>query len=350
MTASERSFFGIGKQTVKGTGVAPTDFMLFTEGAIGAQSRVLPLDPEIGGGAMLRSLAKVGVTGSGAINFIPRPKTIGHLLLGALGSSVAPAASGASLTAYDHVFKLPADQFDAPYFSIQGAPGNIFVENLIDMRVASLALSWKAADYVRASAAFLGGVDPATPIDAALNPASVTVDGGPQFLAPTTSITGTSFATAKVLSGAIQMGMTIPLDEQWITGSYTPDDFAINQRSFAITLALKVEDKNLYEKCQYDPAQGGAWAAAIFKEADIAIDFKSPQYADESESIFYGLKFEANGAVDDTANVAWSVTPIALRAGRQVTLVATGMVLADASGAADGPFKATLTNLESTQY
>ena len=44
------------------------------------------------------------------------------------------------------------------------------------------------------------------------------------------------------------------------------------------------------------------------------------------------------------------VVDLGRRAGRQVTLVATGVVLADASGAADGPFKATLTNLESTQY
>jgi len=38
-----------------------------------------------------------------------------------------------------------------------------------------------------------------------------------------------------VLSGAMTFGMQIPLDEQWITGSYYPDDFDINNRAFSLT-------------------------------------------------------------------------------------------------------------------
>jgi len=94
MTAAEKSFIGIAKQT--GVGVrnvtdAQFKYLLFRAGGVAPQNIVIPLDAEVGGGAMLRDMAKVGVTSGGALDIIPRPDTMGTMLYGALGQIDARA-------------------------------------------------------------------------------------------------------------------------------------------------------------------------------------------------------------------------------------------------------------------
>jgi len=90
MASAERSFFGLAKQSavqVPNTTDGDFDYILFTQGQIGPASIVSPLDPEVGGGALLRGLTKLGVNVAGTIpRFTPRPNTLGHLFLGALGN------------------------------------------------------------------------------------------------------------------------------------------------------------------------------------------------------------------------------------------------------------------------
>ncbi len=158
MSASERSFLGLAKQVSQGTPISldtAFQYLLFTEGALAPQSINLPMDDEIGGGAMLNGVDRVGVSSSGVLSFIPRPASVGHLLLGALGQSAAPVTVGTS--GRRHVFTLPADQFDAPYYTVRTRPGGLWGEQFQDMRVASLALTWKAADRVRGQVGFMGG-------------------------------------------------------------------------------------------------------------------------------------------------------------------------------------------------
>jgi hypothetical protein len=293
---------------------------------------------------MLRSLVKVGVTSGGVFTFIPRPESIGHFLLGALGN-VGAATQIDTSAAYSHAFDLGTDQFAAPYFTIRSSPGGLWGETFQDSRVAALGLNWKAADYVRASVALLGGTPTPNVSTAAWTAASL-VDSGPQLLAPLGVVELPTGTSAKVLSGSFAAGMDIPLDEQWITGSYEPDDFDINQRSFTLTLAVKLTDGSLYEKIMYDPAAGGAWAASVFKEANINLQFVSDQEADTGYP--YSILVEANGSTGAAANVAWSATPIRLRAGTQVTMAVTGTFLADP--AAGQPITVTLTNQRTTDY
>ena len=42
-------------------------YVLFSRGTAGVQNMTIPPDPEVGGGAMLRDVVKVGVTGGGAL-------------------------------------------------------------------------------------------------------------------------------------------------------------------------------------------------------------------------------------------------------------------------------------------
>ena len=136
MTAADASFLGIAKQTAKGTmvtGDASFDYLLFTGAGMGPNNQLLPLDQEAGGGAMTRSIEKSGYFSGGTLEFIPRPKTLGHFLMGALGSVTATGVAAP----YIYKFKLGADQFDAPYYTLREAPGNLWGESAMDCVVAS---------------------------------------------------------------------------------------------------------------------------------------------------------------------------------------------------------------------
>jgi len=350
MTAAERSILGLAKQTALGTPNttdADYQYFLFRAGGIAPNNMFLPLDQEIGGGAMLRDVVKVGITSGGTMDIIPRPSILGDLLLGAIGSTVAPTDNLDG--SYSHVFTLPADEFDAPYWTIRSAPGGIWAEQLQDCRVAGLVLSFTGARFVEGAATFLGG-EPTPNIDTTGWETAWAVptylDAGPQFLSPVSDIELPSGTPAKVLSGAIAMGLQIPLDEQFIIGSYSPDDFAINQRSVNITLNLKLDDNVLYEKIMYDPAGSAtAWTAEVFKEGNMKLDLISPELAGTGTGgdTPYALEFDFD-VTDD--NIIWSAAPIALRAGRQVVMQVTGTVI----NSANEPITATLTNTVDSQY
>ncbi len=143
-------------------------------------------------------------------------------------------------------------------------------------------------------------------------------------------------------------GLNIPMDEQWITGSYFPDAFDIVKRMFSVSLSLKVTSKDLYEKFSYDPAQAGAWTTDLLKEGGFSIEFKTAQEIEAGTP--YSLKITGNGqnAASGDGNVIWTATPVALRAGRQVTMNVTGTFVA--SPTADEPITVELVNAETTQY
>lgn len=88
MTASEGSFLGFAPQVSKGNPnrtSADFKYLLFRQGQAAPQSITVPLDPEVGGGAMLRSVAKMGVSAAAAVDFVPRPASLGMFLKGATG-------------------------------------------------------------------------------------------------------------------------------------------------------------------------------------------------------------------------------------------------------------------------
>jgi hypothetical protein len=106
-----------------------------------------------------------------------------------------------------------------------------------------------------------------------------------------------------------------------------------------ITLNVKVVDDWLYTRMMYDPAGGSAWVADIFSEADMKLYMASPTEA--ASGVPYSINFDAYTAGD---NIKWTATPIALRAGRQVVMRMTGVVV-NVSG--QEPITVELTNQES---
>ncbi len=345
MASAENSRLGLAKQVDKDT-LNVTDgsfkYLLYSESAIAPQSNILPLDPEVGGGAMLRDVKKVGISSGGGLAFVPRPDTIGMFLHGALGKSAAPVAAATSVVAKKHVFTFDTDQFSLPYYTVRSSPGNLFGETMKSMRVAALSFNWRAANFVRASAALVG----LRPAPASTSTWGTTVDAGPQFITSEEKIQIPTGTDIKVLSGAFNIINNMPLDEQWIVGSMDPDDLDVVSRAITLSLAVKITDGVLYNKMMYDPAGGSAWAADMFKEADIKLVFNSDVNADDTVlKIPYSLTFEANGSSGAAANVVWSAEPIAVRAGKTVVMGMTGVFLADAA-----PVSVELVNLNAVQY
>ena len=275
----------------------------------------------------------------GAMEFIPRPQMLGHLLYGALGKTV-PAPDG---TGFKHTFTLGTNQFDAPYFTLRSAPGNMWGEQLQDQRVSALGISFRGADFVRATAAFTGGL-PTKVATTTWSPATK-VDGGPPLIAPLSKIELPTGSAAKVIAGSFMAGMAIPMDEQWIVGSYSPDDFEILSRAFSLSFTMKVVDATLYSKMMYDAAGGSTWTAAMMREADIKLELVSDITYDTGKP--YKLVIKANGNSGNSANVVWSVAPIGIRAGRQILMNVTGMFIADPSGAIE-PITVELYNNKAT--
>ena len=233
---------------------------------------------------------------------------------------------------------MGANQFAAPYYTFRSSPGALWGEQFQDCRFSALSLAWRGANFVRGEAAMMGGLP--TRVSPTTWGAAPKTDGGPQFLAPVSNISVPTGTDLKVISGAFSMGMNIPMDEQWVTGSYSPDAFDITQRAFQLSLVVKITDDALYKKAMYNPASGNDWAAAMFREADIDLNLKSSIEA--ATGIPYSLNIQANGASDATANVVWSAQTIAMRPGRQITMALSGTFLADPNGGE--PLTLTLVN------
>ena len=353
MTPIEKSVIGFAKQTAKcvtaSDNVPATEtsynYMLFTKGAISPTSTFTPLDQEVGGGALVRDVMKTGVMSNGQLEFIPRPETLGHLLCSIMGADTSTLHATAT-TSYDHVFKMATDQFSVPYYTWRSAPGYMWGEQFQDCRTTALALRWQGANFLRGSIGITGGL-PKKIATTGWTPTGSYLDTGPQFLAPISAIELPTSSAVKCIEGAFTAAVAIPMDSQWVVGSYTPDDFDITSRIFAINLTLKITDASLYTKMMYDYSASGAtasWAADMLKEGSFKLNFKSNVMAEGLHP--YELTIAANGSSSNLGNVAWSVTPIGLRPGGQVVINATGMFLADSTL----PIAITLTNKHVAAY
>lgn len=341
MTSALKSYFGMSKQSAKGSTVSTDSlfkYFYFSRGTgMTPAPIVLPLEQEVGSGSLTRDMTSVGLTTTGGAEFIPRPDSLGLMLLGALGD--VSTVTGASYNT--HTFKFATDEFDIPYYTMRresAVGGEVFP----DVRVAALGFQFRAANYLRATMGLLGASEPTYASSVSWSPTDY-MDSTPPMLTCKGAFelpTGTSL---KVLRGSLLINNAMPLQEQMIVGSYTPDDIELTARGVVVSATVKV-NKALYEKMMYDPAQGGSWQPDILKEADLNIKFQTASDVGGSQPYEVSFHFNGDNQASGTANVAWSVQPVALMGARQVLMQVTGMVLADTTSYADGPFSAQLIN------
>jgi len=348
MPSTEGSYLGLAIQDAKGTPNttdAEFEYLLFLESAFGVNNINLPLDPEVGGGAFLRNVVKAGVTSGGAVRFIPRPSSIGHFLMAFFGNQAAPVeGTDTDVGTYSHAFSFGSSQFYEPYYTFRDSPGGMIGYQYPDCRMSAFGFEFRAADFIRASAAFVGG-EPEKVSTAAWSP-STYLDNGPQFLSVISRIEIPDATAWSVLQGSLAFQSAIPLDQQFVVGSYAPDDFTINARGVTLNLRVKVSDDGvLYNKMMLDPAGGSSWAADLMKEGSIDLSFVSNQEI-VSGSRPYSILVAANGQSGDAGNVVFSVNPLQIVPGRQVVMDVTGTFLADDTS----PFSVTLVNERATAY
>ena len=348
MTSALSSILGFAKQTAKGTpNTTPGEYkyMLYNQASIAPNSVILPLDTEIGGTTpLVRSMVKTGVFSGGGVEFIPRPDTIAKLLTGLLGEDTVTPVAGATGAHSHAITLLSTDAFNIPYHTVVHAPGGMWADQLLDCRVSALGLSWRAANFLRGTVGFTGGFPSSVSV-----PSSVDPDDGPQFLTVLSNIEVPSSTAVKCISGSFVAGNAIPLDEQWIVGSYSPDDFDVVTRAFSISMLLKITDAALYSKMMYDPAGGAVWAADLLKEADINLQFNSNEEVGTGVPVPYSITIAGNGdnQASGTSNIIWSADPVGVRAGRNVMMNVTGVFLAVDSGS---PITVTVVNDQSAAY
>ena len=193
-------------------------YLLFREAAVGVIPSFLPLDAEVGGGAMLRNVVKSASCQAGNLSIIPRPKTLGYHFLGITGAVNSEDGADGS---FEHTFTI-CDQFETPWYTGRSAPGNLLGEQMPDMRYAGFGLAWRAGRFVEGSMPCRASVFHAGQ-HGGLG-ALPKVDGGPQFLAPLGTIELPGGTPAAVTAGAFTAGIAMPTDEQMIVGSYVPQN------------------------------------------------------------------------------------------------------------------------------
>jgi hypothetical protein len=346
MTAATKSVIAFAKQTAKGTpNTTPQRCLLYTQGAVGPNNIYVPADLEVGSTLpVVRQIIKAGVSGAGAVEFTPRPKSLGYLFYGLLGKDTATAGTTTEITAISHVLNIDTTNtasntaYGANYYTVSHAPGGLWADQIQDCRISALGLSWKAASFLKGTVAFQGGL----PSKAAV-PAVTTLDNGPMFLTPTAVMTLPTETTFKMLAGSFVASSGIPLDEQWVVGSNTPDDFDVVSRSFSVNMVCKIVDATLYSKIMYDALGTSAWVANLFKEGQFSLKFSSDQLVGACTTTKHSVTITGHATED---NIVWTAQPIAVRAGHQVILNVTGTFIAPSDQSS--PITVTVVNEDTT--
>ncbi|MEM4235163.1 MAG: hypothetical protein QXU75_08450 [Candidatus Methanomethylicaceae archaeon] len=423
MATAENSLLGFAAQSAIGSEVttdASFDYLYFTDGAMGVNNINLPLDPEIGGGAMLRNIVRAGVSTAGQITFIPRPKTLAKIASGVLGSAtinnygvnwdafgsgwitssqtynatlatanpvevlvvktgasnivisgedessqainytIAPASgpgrytstqtfkkitgvtvpSGAKLKlgiretgAKTYVAKLDqSDQFSIPYHTVRFLPGKLWKETYVDTRFVALGLEWAASQFMRGTLAMLGR-QPKFANDTSL---TASPDNGSPFVGVSGYVEfgGTSL---KTIGGNFAVQNQVSMDEEYVIGSYYPETLSIVSRTAAINFIVKIDDADLYKKMMYNPSASNEWSEQIMRDGNFVFSLASEPRASSTSPFSSGAPSDYQAlrnrimiyADMDAQKMAWTATPIGLRAQRQITMQMSGLFLAD---------------------
>lgn len=150
--SDSRNYVGLGKQTVKGTGVAPTEFVAYTDDVDLDHGQDIRGLKEAGGTGAITLSEKIGHMPSGGFGFRSRPALAARLAAYLLG---ADAITGAA-DPWQHVLT-----FDAitDYLSIEHNLADEGTERFIDSVISQL--TWEVSNtdtqILKLTGAWLGG-------------------------------------------------------------------------------------------------------------------------------------------------------------------------------------------------
>lgn len=344
MTSANKTIAGLAYQDGNTAETAGFMNFAFSRGGLMVANQFVTAEDGISPNALSLDMQKTGAYAQGSFEFVPHAKSIGMMLLGALGKEDPVANAGTSTTAKKHTFKLNgADEYALPKFTFRQATGQMYGEVFNSCRFTALAFEFAAANYLRATLGVIGDI-PDVVDD--ISTWDKTVDASPTFITTLSSITGVDTGL-KVVRGGLTIGAAIPMDEQFIVGSTRPDAFDVTQRVISVNLTAKITNADLAKKFVYDPAGGASWVASVLREGGAVLDFISSQAADQTANEKYRLSFKFDPASD---NVVWAAQPVPMQAGRQILMNITGQVLGTGDTASASPLVAELVNLQTAKY
>tara|TARA_Y100000310_G_scaffold328928_1_gene397906 strand:+ start:17738 stop:18817 length:1080 start_codon:yes stop_codon:yes gene_type:complete len=352
VTASKGAF-GWGCQAAKGT-AAQIDYWHRAHNIdLGVVESREVLDPEVGGTILPTGVIKTGVHAAGGVDISPRLEDdIGWLFMSLMGSVTTTGDTPEQGTAiYTHEFSF-TNLTTLPWLTLaKMMPGSSAAEDIglrvTDAKTAAMRLMLPGRGRLRARMDFLG-------ITPEFVPDADTLHWDPAYeeedSIPITSKPGGGFhmptgTPVYPLGCTVDMtnGLSNPVTQEAVIGSYYPDDIALLGRAVIIRFPLKISNYDVWSQAIFNvsdaSAAGQNWVpwSPITYSTTWFVRCESPGSM-TGESYPWALELEA-------AEVEWVVDPIALVGNQQVLVNVTGTVVQPASGTA---FKITLVNLTSS--
>jgi hypothetical protein len=150
-TSDARNYVGIGREAVKGTGVAPTSFPAFTDDVDLSHNQEISGLKEAGGNGSITLSEKLGHMPAGGFAFRARPSITGKLAAYMLG---ADAVTGAG--PYDHAL---THDLVTDYLTIEQNLADEATERFIDCVISQLTFEVEntSTHMVKVSGSWVGG-------------------------------------------------------------------------------------------------------------------------------------------------------------------------------------------------
>ncbi len=268
---SSNGYLGIGRQTVKGTGVAPTTFTRFTTVDTNPENEVAEFR-EGGFGRTGSFVEKVGQIYTGTFEQNVRADIAGLLLTMTLG---ADAISGSG--PYDHVITPAALQWWTIERMIIGADTpNEIVDRFEDCKINTLTFSGSAGDLLTMSAEFQGLIVDSS--NAAQTP-SYSTDGLLKFLHGTFTVFGG--ASTEITDFTLTITNNL---EAIQTNAITYQQLVELNLDVGLDFTIKTTQEDEYRKVYYG-ASDGTIASDSMEASQVVLTFNNGLATTEEREI-----------------------------------------------------------------
>jgi len=260
---SSDGYLGIGKQTTKGTSVAPTKFLRLAAAESVVQNQEVSEIRTLNGDEELDAIYKTGHAPDGGFQTFARPDLGAFLLAMILG---ADSISGVEAP-YTHTITRANT---IPWLSIERKLTD--AERISDCKLNQLVISGESGNPVLIDCSFFG-ID--STIESAASPSYETNE--PFMFFDTGSYTLDSGAVTTVNSFTITINRNL---EKIKTTSYKIDDILETAFDIEVAMRLKYEDNAKYKDILF---AGGSALTDVLDDGDLTIDLTYGSGADLKE-------------------------------------------------------------------
>lgn len=257
MLNSQTGHIGFAVQAVKGTHVSPAFFTKYSNDDIGIESDPIIPDAEIGGGRDILDAYPGPTKVTGGMEFDVRANFVGLGLYAVSGNDVVSQIE--SGVVYSHVI-TPANEL--PWLSAQKKVSETYdVFDYTDMKMNSLTLSCDAGKQLVGKFDVLGITE-----SGSATPGSPAYETGEVLMWHSAEIKIDN-ATVCPKSVSLEINNNIEDDDYRICPSFgrSLGDLAEKRREVNISVTLRPEDNDFYEKANYGENDAEAPTKSIYK-------------------------------------------------------------------------------------